>query len=292
MRRARLLTLPISALVVFYLLAPTLLALYLSLTTWAPAVPLLEGRFVGLDNYLRILSDTRFLGALWNSTVLTAVGLTLQFAIGLGLALLLVQMPRRGKGLIVAILISPTFLVPVVTGFTFYTLFYGQGAVDQLLSTLLFQPIRTPWRSDPTIALWPIIIADTWQWSPMVFLVLYIALLNIPKEYYGAAALLGASRWHVLWYIRFPLIAPFVYTVMLVRGLHLFELFDLPLVMTGGAPGTATETTSLYFYYIGIQSANFSYVSAGAFLIFAGVIVVTLLTSRRVLGAGRLGRAP
>lgn len=250
---------------------PLIFSLVLAFTSWD--LSRLEGgvRFTGLQNFVTLFNDTRF----WNTarvTVLFVLGsVGLQFFLGLGLAMLLNQEIRFRRFFRVAFLV-PMMLTPAAVGYVGRMLFNeGQGPINDMIKHVGGPAI--PWLSNSALALPSLILLDTWEWVPFVTIVLLAGLQSLPLEVFESARVDGASEWSIFRHITFPMLAPVSITVILIRALEAFKLFDIVMVMTGGGPGTATETVTMYAYTVGMKNGNLGYASAIAYSLLVMVII-------------------
>ncbi len=276
---------PMQLLLWFLLIIPTLIVLYLSVVAWEPrmGVDWWEAPFAFLGNYAKILTDTRFWAAVGRSAGIVVVAVTLEFLIGLGLALFFLR-NIPGKRLMTSVILYPMMLPWVVVGLTFYLLFLDRGPVNYVLTQLLGPGAAVEWFKHPPLAIASIIVGDVWQWTPFLFLILYSGLAALPKDPVEAAMTLGASRWQIFRHITLPMLRPVIIVALVIRALEAFKIFDLVFIMTGGGPGTATETISLYIYRVGFLFGQLSYAAAIAVLI---LILISLITNRAVRSLGR-----
>ena len=175
------------------------------------------------------------------------VGLFLQYFIGLGLALLTTQ-NLPGKRIFRVIFLLPMMITPVGIGYTFRMMTdTSKGPFEPLWAVLGLKDFS--WVSDPWGARWAVIITDTWQWTPFVFIILLAAIEGLPNELFEAAHVDGASRWQIFWNITLPQIIPVSATVILIRMIEAFKIIDLPNILTFGGPGTATESLTLHSFF-------------------------------------------
>src|SRR5262250_2256149 len=203
-------------------------------------------RFVGLANYARFADDPEFARAVVATTVFTVGAVLVEFLAGLGLALLFVQ-PFKFLRPIRVLLLLPLFVVPVVGATMWRVIFHPEvGVLNYFLSALRLG--RPPWLSDPTLALVSITLVDAWRTIPFMFLVIYAGLEVLPAELYEAAAVDGASGWQSFRYITVPLLTYIMLLAVLIRAMDAFREFDIIFVLTGGGPGTATQTIQLLNY--------------------------------------------
>jgi multiple sugar transport system permease protein len=248
------------------------------------AMPFLDG-FVGLDNYRTMLQDGRFWHAMQLTGIYTVSSVLLQVAIGLGLALLVMQIPA-GQWIFRIVAILPIVLAPVVVGLFWRTLMLapGFGILDFIVQALGFGQVN--WLGAPTPALVSVIIIHTWQWTPFAFLVFLASLAALPPDVYEAARIDKANAVRRFIHITLPLIRPAIVIVIIMRSMIALSAFAAIFAATGGGPGTATEILNLYAYKTSFVELNFGYGSALAvalLLITLGVsgVLFHLRTARR-----------
>jgi multiple sugar transport system permease protein len=185
-------------------------------------------------------------GTVVNTLLYVVVGATVQFALGLGLALLCSQ-PIRGRNFYRVLFFVPLMVTPVGIAYTFRMLADMQkGPFAPLLRA--FGVSEWSWATEAWSARLMVLIGDTWQWTPFVFIVLLAAIENQPRDQVEAARLDGAGSWQVFRDITWPAIAPVAATVVLIRLIEAFKIIDLPNVLTGGGPGLATESMTLHSF--------------------------------------------
>lgn len=226
-------------------LVPLLYAAWVSLYDWWLVRPR-NIRFVGLANYARLGVDLEAWRAVVVTSLFTVGAVALEFLAGLGLALLFAQ-PLRFLRPLRTLLLLPLFVVPVV-GSTMWRVIFHQdiGVLNYYLGRLGFG--EPAWLSDPQLALASIIVVDAWRTIPFMFLVLYAGLEVVPAELYEAAAVDGASGWQSFRHVTVPLLAYIMLVAVLIRGMDAFREFDIIFVLTGGGPGTATQTIQMLNY--------------------------------------------
>ena len=248
------------------------------------AMPFLDG-FAGLDNYREMMVDGRFWHALRLTGIYTVSSVLLQLVIGLGLALLVMQIPA-GQWLFRIVSILPIVLAPVVVGLFWRTLMLAPefGIVDFIVRALGLGSVN--WLGSPTPALVSVIIIHTWQWTPFAFLVLFASLASLPPEIYEAARIDRANAVKRFIHITLPLIRPAIVIVVIMRSMIALSAFAAIFAATGGGPGTASEILNLYAYKTSFVELNFGYGSALAvalLLITLGIsaLLFHLRTARR-----------
>lgn len=240
------------------------------------------GTFVGLANYAKALGDARLGWALARTFLIMAVALPLQLVLGMLLALHF-QAERPFKRLFVALIVLPSVISPMVSG-SMWRLMLDQkfGPVNQIISWFTEKPVVLLWVVKDPLPFWAIIIAEVWQWTPFMFVILLAALSNLDRDQLDSASLDGANRWQQFWHIVLPAIRPVLVIACLIRGLDLFRIFDNVWQITKGGPGTKTETISIFMYIKGFQGFETSYVAAIVVLVAVILTTLVMLALRRV----------
>ncbi len=279
------LTLPAQLLVLFIAVFPTLMQIYISLTDWSPLSGanwwMAYGFWNNFANYFDLLQDGRFWGAIRRTGLVMLVCVPAEFLLGLALATLFVD-EFRGKKIFYSILLMPMMVVPAVAGYMFYMLFQSTGPINHILSTLTGSTVSIAWLSDTTYALIAVMIADIWQWTPLMFLILLAGLAGVPEDQIKAATLLGASARQRFITIVIPRMKTIMIIALSIRLIENFKIFDTLYIMTGGGPGTATETISVYFYKVTTQDLIWGYVAALALFILVVLSVVAVYAMKRL----------
>jgi multiple sugar transport system permease protein len=239
--------------------------------------------FVGLANFEQIIDDPLALSSLVTTVLLSLADVAVEFVLGLGLALILVG-SFRGRGAVVSILIVPLFISPVIVGQS-WAMFLQRpfGPADYLLSQLLGHPVTISWLTEAPWTFIAIVVADAWQWTPFMFVILLAGLASISPHLYEAAELDGVSRFQAFRYVTLPQLAPIIWLAITFRLLDAVKLFDVIFMLTGGGPGTTTYTTSFYLYQIGFQQFHLSEATAGSWLFLVLLSVVIMVLVRRLL---------
>lgn len=272
------------------LLAPALLALLIVTTVplvylaWNSlnridlGMPWMSG-FAGLDNYAKMGGDPRFWNSLWLTLIYTGSTVVLQVLIGLGLALLVLQIPK-GQGLLRVGAILPIVLAPVVVGLFWRTLVLAPdvGLLD--VATRALGLGSHNWLGDPQLALISVIAIHTWQWTPFAFLVLLATLSTLPGDIYEAARLDRAGAWQRFRFITLPLIRPAIVMVLIMRTMTALSAFAAIFAATGGGPGSATEILNLYAYRTSFTELNIGYGSSLAMVLLGITLAVSYLMFR------------
>jgi len=277
-RFALALFLPALVVLVVTTTAPLVYLAWNSLMRIDLSMPWMSG-FAGAGNYAKMGGDPRF----WNSLALTFIYTTstvvLQVAIGLGLALLVLRIPR-GQGVARIAAILPIVLAPVVVGLFWRTLVLSPdvGLVDVVTRALGFGSHN--WLGDPQLALVSVIAIHTWQWTPFAFLVILASLSSLPPDVFEAARIDRASAWQRFVHITLPLIRPAVIVVIIMRMMVALSAFAAIYAATGGGPGTATEILNLYAYRTSFAELNLGYGASLAMVLLAMTLVVSFMLFR------------
>lgn len=274
---------PIEVLLWGIVMAPFVLAIYLSFTNWSPAVSAnpFDAKWLGLDNYVDILSSTRYLGAVFRTTLFALAGVTIQVVLGLGLALLFYY-GVYGRRILSTIMIMPMMASPLIVALMFYIMLFTKGPVNAFLSLVTGQTVEIRWLSSPELAPVSIILADSWMWTPLVFLITLSGLSLVPLDQIRAARIVGASELRVIKDILLSYIKPFIMIAVVIRILESFKLFDIPAFMTAGGPGVATETLSIFLYKEGFLTLRTAYIAAGAVVVLLALSVATYFLTRSI----------
>ncbi len=206
--------------------------------------------FVGLDNYVRAFTDEAFIGAGWRTLAYTLVVVTLEFALGLGMALLFTTLGNKSQ-IWRTVFLYPLMIAPIVAGLLWKFLMIDNfGLMGTLLTQIgiLHNPNQIGWLSDPGIVLFSVAIPDIWLTTSFMCLVLFAGLQNIPGDLIEAARLDGARSASLLFRIILPLLRPVIAVALVVRGIDAARAFDTILIQTNGGPQSASETMSLLIY--------------------------------------------
>lgn len=262
---------PATILILLLSIFPLIFSLVVAFLSWD--LSRLEGgiRFIGLGNFATLVKDARF----WNTTRVTvtfvASAVALEYVLGLGVALLLNQI-NRFRRVFVVIFLMPMMLTPAAVGYVGRMLFNeAKGPVNDIIQHLGGPMI--PWTSKAPFALPSLILVDAWEWTPFMMIVLFAGLQSLPPEVFEAARVDGAGDFQIFRHITFPMLLPVSLTVILIRGLEAFKLFDIVAVMTGGGPGTATETVTMYAYQVAMKNGNLGYASAIAYSLLIMIVI-------------------
>lgn len=270
------LTLPAQILVLFIAVFPLLMQLYISLTDWSPLTGMqwfhAWSLWNNLGNYVELSLDARWWSALGRTLLVMAICVPAQFFLGLALAILFMD-NFRGRSIFYSILLMPMMVVPAVAGYMFFMLFQSTGPLNNIFSAISGQNVGIAWLSNPWLALVAVMVADIWQWTPLMFLILLAGLLGVPDDQVKAATLLGANWWQRFLTIMLPRMKTIIIIALAIRTIENFKIFDTLYIMTGGGPGVATETISVYIYKLTTNDLSWGYVAAIALVILISLSV-------------------
>jgi multiple sugar transport system permease protein len=269
---------------IFLLLLIGLFPLVYSLLVSFQRLTMLEAdtSFAGLANYAELLRDHRLWESLLHTAVITAIALPLELIFGLAMAqLFLERLP--GRQVFVSLLVLPTIISPIVAGAMWRLMLDNRyGPINQIVGWFAGKPVTLLWTVNPDLVYPAIIFCEIWQWTPFMFLILLAALSNVDRSLTEAAEIDGAGYWRTFVRIVLPQIWPVMAVAILIRGLDLVRIFDIIWALTGGGPGTMTETISIYTYIQGFQQFETSYTAAIAFLVIAMLTIIVVWAIRRM----------
>ncbi len=226
--------------------------------------------FVGLENFRQAFTEARALAGFRRSVIYVVAAVVTELGLGLAIALYL-QREFFGRKLVRALLLIPMIMTPVVVGLI-WRIFYdpNAGIINYLLRGT---PLRNAdWLGSPQLAMGAVVVADIWQWTPFVILIVMAALDAMSTEPVEAARIDGANAFQIFRHIVFPLLRPALVIAGLLRLIDSFKVFDLIYVMTRGGPALATETVNMFAYIEGFSNFNISYAVTLS-------LVMTLITS-------------
>jgi multiple sugar transport system permease protein len=249
-------------------------------------------RFAGLSNYARLATDERFLSSVGHTLVYTALAVILPLVLGT-LAALVFSARLPFRGILRGLFVMPMMATPVAIALVWTMMFHPQlGVLNYLLSFVGIGPLA--WVFHPATVIPSLVLVETWQWTPLVMLIVLGGLAAIPPEPYESAAIDGASALQKFRYITLPMIAPFLMVAVIIRTIDALKSFDIIYAITQGGPGTASETINLYLYSVAFAYYDVGYGSALAVVLFALVVGLSLLMLhvRQRTKWTELGRGP
>ena len=264
--------LPAAAVVLAVIVFPWLFTLYISGFEWRLGS---AARWVGLDNYARLFGDARFGWAMLRTLGYTALAVLLPMLLGIVAALAFHRrFPLRGLARTVFIL--PMMATPVAVALVWTMMFHPQlGVLNYILS--LFGLPAELWVFHPGSVIPSLVMVETWQWTPLVMLIVLGGLSAIPSEPYESARIDGANAWQMFRYITLPLITPFIFVASMIRMIDAVKSFDIIFAITQGGPGSASETINLYLYSVAFVYYDVGYGSAIAVVFFVLIVLLAAI---------------
>ncbi|MBA3416163.1 MAG: sugar ABC transporter permease [Chloroflexia bacterium] len=275
-----LLLLPAVLLILAVLIYPIAYGLYLSLFDYVMTLSP-ELTFVALANYQKLFADASFVNSIAVTARFTAITVALEFAIGLGIALLLtLDLPARP--FFRAAVLLPLMVPPLVSGLLWRLMYdHELGVLSFFVRALGGEP--PVFLGDPDIALLAVSLTEVWRATPFMVLVLLAALQAVPSDLHEAAQIDGAGALARFRDVTVPLILPVVLIALLFRTVDVLRTFDLIYLLTQGGPGATTEVLSMFIYRYGFQSFDMGLTSAASMLLFALTLIVCAVYLRMIV---------
>ncbi|MNH83845.1 Lactose transport system permease protein LacF [compost metagenome] len=251
---------------------PILYSFNVSFREWGMLSP--KKPLVGLDNYTQLLGDPLFLKALLNTIIYVAVGVPAQLVTGLGIALLLMQI-RKFRGLFRTIYFIPYITSVVAVSWIFRWILMKNGVVNSLLLELGLH--AQSFLYSPSQAIFWITAVMVWQNIGFQMLIFMAGIQNIPKIYYEAASIDGATAWRRLVHITLPLLNPVILLSVVIASISFMQSFAQVLNMTNGGPLDSTISVVLHIYNLAFKSFDMGQASAATVILFVMIMALTLL---------------
>lgn len=240
-----------------------------------------EFEFGFLHEYGLLLQDNVFTTSILNTVYFAMMSTFATTILGLFFAVL-VNQEIKGRRVVIPLIILPNmFSVVVISSMWRLMLDYESGLINHFLRSLGLPP--QPWLTTTELAMPSIALIDVWQWTPICFLILFAGLQSLPRELYEAARVDGASSIKTFIHITLPMLQPHIILVLLLRSIDTFRLFDKVYLLTGGGPGHATESVSLYIFKSGLVFLEIGKASAASFIMLILVLLVSSLYIRQVI---------
>ena len=244
------------------LLYPLAYMIWGSFRAWNPTQQIGETEFVGLKNYITLWNDDAFRESLGVTLKFAVSVVSIEMLLGVGLALLL-DRNIRGMSVLRTLFILPMMIAPVVVGLMWRYMYHPTvGTFNRFLEGIGIDGIDWLGKN----ALFSVIVADIWQWTPFIFILSLAALQSLPQSALEAARIDGATGWQQIWHIKIPLMMPVLIVTALLRLIDAFKVLEVILVMTEGGPGLSTEIlalrisrTATEFRELGVAAAMSNY---------------------------------
>ncbi|VAW14465.1 ABC transporter, permease protein 1 (cluster 1, maltose/g3p/polyamine/iron) [hydrothermal vent metagenome] len=230
-------------------------------------------KFRGADNFVFVITDPQFITAMSNTLLFVFGAVTMELVLGLGLAILVKKL-FRFENFIRSVLLAPMFITPIAVGLMFRFLLNSQlGVIPYYLAKT---GVEVDWFG-PNLALFSIMLIDTWQWTPFMFLMFLAGLESLPKSPFEAARVDGAGPWLTFWSLTLPMLRPVIVVALIIRALDAFKVFEYVYAITRGGPGDVTETIMFYIYKTGFRFFRMGQAAAAAFILIAVILALVIV---------------
>jgi multiple sugar transport system permease protein len=270
-----LFALPAAVVVAAVIIFPWIFTLIMSVYDWKVSGNVY---FVGARNYIHLTQDSRFLWAVARTLYFTVAAVVAPMALGIWAAVCFAKnFPLRGVAR--TIFIMPMMATPVAIALVWTMMFHPQlGVLNYLLSLVHLPP--SAWVYSPNTVIPTLVMVETWQWTPLVMLIVLGGISGLPIDPYEAAVIDGANGWQMFRYITFPLVWPFIIVAAVMRIIDALKTFDTIFVITNGGPGTASETINMLLYQTAFGYYDLGYASAMVVVFFVLILLVSVALLR------------
>lgn len=266
---------PAAAIVLLVILFPWMFTLFMSVHDWKVTG---DTPYVGLVNYAKMLTDERFLYAVVRTLYFTAASVIAPLLLGVWAAVCFASKFRL-RGLARTLFVLPMMATPVAISLVWTMMFHPQlGVLNYILTSVGLPPSN--WVYDIGTVIPTLVMVETWQWTPLVMLIVLGGIASLPTDPYEAAILDGASAWQMFRHITLPLVWPFIMVAAVIRLIDALKTFDTIYVITLGGPGTASETINILLYQTAFAYYDLGYASAMVVVFFVLILLISLLLLR------------
>ncbi|WP_209972401.1 carbohydrate ABC transporter permease [Paenibacillus eucommiae] len=267
-------TMPAVLFVLLMMVFPILYTFRISFYEWSMSSTT-KPIWVGLDNYVSLLSDPRFWESVQNTFVFSAGALILETVLGIAIAMLLYR-DFLGKNIVKTLFLLPMVATPVAMGLVWLLIYEPSiGVANMLLKWLGMDPQL--WIASPSQVIPSLIIIDVWEWTPMIALIIMAGLATLPSEPYEAANVDGATGWQKFMHLTLPMLRPTIIVAVMLRLIDVLKTFDIIYATTQGGPNLKSETLNIYGYTLGFQYFKLGTASSLLVVFFALVMGFTLI---------------
>jgi multiple sugar transport system permease protein len=231
--------------------------------------------YVGFANYMRLPEDERFLWSVVRTLYFTFLSVFFPVVLGVAAAVCFHRnFPLRG--LARTIFILPMMATPVAIALVWTMMFHPQaGVLNYLLTSIGLPPSQ--WSYSASTVIPTLVLVETWQWTPLVMLIVLGGLASLPTDPFEAARIDGASAWDTFRHLTVPLVWPHIIVATVIRTIDALKAFDLIFVISGGGPGTSSETINLYLYQTAFAFYNLGYAAAMTVVFFVIILLISLV---------------
>ena len=276
-----LLVTPAVLLILFMTIYPLGYSMWVNFVNYDFAIP--GHRWVALDNFKTVWNDPVARHALWVTLGLSAACVVVELVVGFMLALAMLR-SFVGRRVLMVLFVVPLFISPVIVG-TFFSLILTRpfGPTNYLLAKLAGHAVNIDFTNDRPWYYISIVLADAWQWTPFMFVILLAGLASISDQLYEAAEMDGAKPRQSFFFVTLPLLAPIIVLAVTFRLIDSLKFFDLIYVLTRGGPGDSTYTLSYYLYQQGFQLFHLADGTAGSWMFMLLITIIAFWLVRRLL---------
>ena len=277
-RTAWLFVAPATIIMVAACLYPVISAIKLGFFEWSMGTPWTEAKFAGWSSFHLVFTDPAVWRSLWTTLKFAAIAVSAEMLLGIGLALAL-EGQLKGMAAFRTMFILPMMVAPIAVGMTWRYLFDAQfGLINAVLG--VFGVAAKGWLADESLAFAAIIIADIWQWTPFVFIMIMAGLSGVDTSVLEAARLDGARWWAMTLRVKLPMIIDVIAITLVMRLIDAFRVLEVIYVLTFGGPGDSTEVLSLHIYKTAFIGQKLGAASAISVLLLIVVMLLTWLALR------------
>jgi multiple sugar transport system permease protein len=253
-------------------LYPVLTAFQLAGYKWEMGTPWSSAQWVGMSNFIAAFSNEQVWSSLRVTLLFAGICVTLEMILGIALALAL-EHPVRGMSIFRTIFILPMMIAPIAVGLAWRYMFDAQfGLINALLGRVGIEPLT--WLADPTLAFIAIVIADVWQWTPFVFIMMLAALASVDSAVMEASRIDGASWFQQIFLVKLPMVMHVIAITLMMRLIDAFRVLEVIYVLTFGGPGNSTEILAVHIYKTAFVGQQMGVAAAVSVLLL--VVVVAL----------------
>ena len=272
---------PALLLFLFFVIVPIVKALQMSVYRWKGYGPLVD--FVGLKNYVSVIQNEVFTGALQHNLIVVVASIAIQLPVGIAIALLL-NRKMGGQGVLRTIIFVPSVLAEVIAGVVWFQLLQPKyGVIEALLSAVGLHGPEQGFLGTPKYALWTVMVVLTWKYLGLAVILFLAGLQSVPEELYEASQIDGASWWQTQRKITLPLLGPTIRTWAFLSMIGSLQLFDMVWILTGGGPANATTTMATFLINEGTKRSNYGIAAAASVVLFIVALVLAVLYQRFIL---------
>jgi multiple sugar transport system permease protein len=271
-RRYWIFSVPAALIVAAVIVFPWLFTLFMSVHDWKVSGNVY---YVGLANYIHLAQDDRFLWAVARTLYFTGAAVILPLLIGIWAAVCFARKFRL-RGPARTLFIMPMMATPVAIALVWTMMFHPQlGVLNYLLTSVGLPP--SSWVYSANTVIPTLVMVETWQWTPLVMLIVLGGISSLPIDPYEAAVIDGATGWQMFRYITLPLIWPFIVVAGVMRIIDALKAFDTIFVITNGGPGTSSETINMLLYQTAFGYYNLGYASSMVVVFFVLIMLLSLI---------------